>query len=124
MRGFTLLEFLLALAIFSIGLLGLLQLQLIAQKQLQESLYTSRAVIQAYNLSALWTMFAAKPSSSLAQQLEISWNQQNAQLLPAGDGRWHQQGQQTVISVLWDFSGETFCDEPHRSCVHLYQASW
>lgn len=96
-KGFTFLELLIALAIFSAGLLGVLQLQFLAQRQLYESVYVSRAVQQAYNLSALFMMFDAKPNSSRAKQLQAEWNLINAQLLPEGIGNF----EHSKITVFW-----------------------
>ncbi len=95
--GFTFLELLIALALFSAGLLGLLQLQFLAQRQLQEALYVTSAAQQAYNLSSLWTMFNCGPGSSLAYRLEHTWNEDNARLLPQGEGRFESDG----IHVFW-----------------------
>jgi prepilin-type N-terminal cleavage/methylation domain-containing protein len=96
-KGFTFLELLIALALFSAGLLGLLQLQFLAQRQLQETLYVTRAFNQAYNLSALLTIFEAAPGSALAQQLLQHWNADNAQVLPNGVGTL----EHDLISVSW-----------------------
>ncbi|MFA6037690.1 MAG: prepilin-type N-terminal cleavage/methylation domain-containing protein [Legionellales bacterium] len=97
MKGFTFLELLIALAIFSAGLLGVLQLQFLAQRQLYEAVYVSRAVQQAYNLSALLMMFDAQPNSARARQLQEDWNLMNAQLLPEGAGNL----EHSKITVFW-----------------------
>ncbi len=89
-KGFTLLELLIALAIFSAGLLGILQLQFLAQRQLYDAVYISRAAQQAYNLSALLIMFDTAPVFD-------DWNLRNAQILPEGDG----QLKGNTITVSW-----------------------
>ncbi len=100
-KGFTFLELLIALAIFSAGLLGVLQLQFLAQRQLYDAVYISRAVQQAYNLSALFIMFDAAPNSARALQLQEDWNVRNAEILPEGNG----QVMGDVISVTWKNPG-------------------
>jgi prepilin-type N-terminal cleavage/methylation domain-containing protein len=89
-KGFTFLELLMALAIFSAGLLGILQLQFLAQRQLYDAIYISRAVAQAYNLSALMIMF---DDSSVIED----WNLRNAKILPEGDGQLND----NTITVSW-----------------------
>jgi prepilin-type N-terminal cleavage/methylation domain-containing protein len=122
MRGFTFLELMIALVIFSMGLLGLLQLQLVSRQQLQESMYGSRAIMQAYNLLALNTMFATTRDSSLSQQLYSEWNKTNATLLPNGEGLWVIEEDKHVLSVFWDSIIDAhFCDDEHRACVKLQQ---
>lgn len=85
-KGFTFLELLIALTIFSMGLLGVLQLQIHAQLQLQQSIYLSRAAVQAYNLPTLWHIFETTAHESLGTQLHTQWNEKNAALLPQGKG--------------------------------------
>ncbi|MGA2654494.1 MAG: prepilin-type N-terminal cleavage/methylation domain-containing protein [Gammaproteobacteria bacterium] len=85
-KGFTFLELLIALAVFSAGLLGVLQLQMLVQRQMYDALYISRAVQQAYNLSALLIMFNASKNSALSMQLQTDWNTRNAEILPEGSG--------------------------------------
>lgn len=96
-QGFTFLELFVALAIFSAGLLGILQLQFLSARQMYEAVYISRAVQQAYNLSTLLLMFDANMNSSLAHQLEVDWNLYSAEILPEGEGRI--EGLQ--IKVFW-----------------------
>jgi prepilin-type N-terminal cleavage/methylation domain-containing protein len=105
-RGYTFLELLMALSIFSIGLLGVLQLQMQGSRQLHESVYISRAAMQAYNLSAAWTMFDAAPGSALANDLMDTWNKTNAVLLPQGEGSFIISGNEGMITVTWDFAAE------------------
>lgn len=100
-KGFTFLELLIALGLFSIGLLGVLQLQYWAQRQLQEAIYVNRAFEQAYNFSALLQMFSAKPMSALSQTLQQQWNEENAQVLPNGYGELIPQGNGAFIKVYW-----------------------
>ncbi len=97
-KGFTFLELLIALALFSVGLLGILQLQFFAQRQLQEAVYVTRGLQQAYNLSALLMMFEAQPYSARAVQLQQQWNMDNARLLPHGKGTF----EFNKINVFWE----------------------
>ena len=93
-KGYTFLELILALAIFSAGLLGILQLQALTQRQWQESQYISVAIMQAYSASALLTSFAKE--GDLSQPLS-SWQADLAQLLPQGEGVITA----TTITVFW-----------------------
>lgn len=97
-RGFTFLELLMALALFSTGLLGVLQLQFLAQRQLYDAVYVARGVQQAYNLSSLLTMFEALPGSGRALALQAMWNLDNARVLPGGEGTL----ESFMITVFWD----------------------
>lgn len=97
-QGFTFLELLVALALFSSGLLGILQLQFMTHRHLQEAVYTTRAVQQAYNLSAQLTVFNATSGSALAWQLQHAWNSDNKKLLPQGQGAMTANS----ITVFWE----------------------
>jgi prepilin-type N-terminal cleavage/methylation domain-containing protein len=81
MKGFSLVEVLMALFILSIGMLGLLSLQTIA----------IRRNYDAYLSSVAATRIAA------ADQNASVWQQDNAALLPQGIG--HKNG--TAISICW-----------------------
>ncbi len=94
--GFTFLELIIALALFSAGLLGILQLQLLAGLQLQESVYTHRAVLEAYRLSTLFILFPM-------QSHEEPWAAELAHLLPDGSG--HLDANQ--ITVTWNSGAKT-----------------
>ena len=103
-KGFTFLELLIALAIFSAGLLGILQLQLLTQRQLSDAVYISRAVQQAYNLSSLFIMFDTTAHSHLAVQLQTDWNVRNADILPEGSG--HIKGNNIIVTWKNPFNTE------------------
>jgi len=81
MKGFSLIETLIALFILSIGMLGILSLQTIA----------IRRNYDAYLSSVAATQIAA------ADQSPTIWQQDNAELLPQGVG----QKNGTAISICW-----------------------
>ncbi len=111
-KGYTFLELILALAIFSAGVLGLLQMQALVQRQLQESQTISLAVMQAYYLSALFSSFSSATLNDLTQQ----WQARLAQLLPSGAGEITA----TEILVTWHSPlSSNGCGQDHLHCVRL-----
>lgn len=94
--GFSFLELIIALGLFSAGLLGILQLQFLAQLQLQQAMYTHRALLQAYHLSTQLILFPM-------QSVEREWAAALAHLLPSGEGRL----EADQITVTWMSGGNT-----------------
>lgn len=112
MRGFTFLELLIALTIFSAGLLGILQLQFLAQRQIHEAVYISRASIQAYNLSALFIMFDTTPHSVVGLTLQDDWNEYNAHILPQS------KGEVTSQAIIVDWHNPLYVEKSQVKLQH------
>ena len=112
--GFTLLEVLISVLIFSMGLLGLASLQVTGQRSNQSAYFRSQAMLQAYDMSDRMranpdgissNAYNSIPSSTpptqepscisssggctpaqLATYDEWQWNSMNSNLLPSGTG--------------------------------------
>ena len=81
MKGFSLIEVLLALFIISFGLLSIAALQTTALRRSYDSYLHSIAVTQ------LAAMFDRLQVGSIEKE-SIIWNQVNAELLPQGQGNY------------------------------------
>ena len=125
--GFTLLEVLVALAVLSVGLLGLASLQITALRYNASSLYLGQAINLAYQIidsmranralavagnytSAIPTTatVCATTASTLtgtvaAQDLQI-WRNAIACTLPSGEGSITLAGNRVTVTVQWDDS--------------------
>ncbi len=127
-HGFTLLEVMVALVIFSIGLLGLAGLQARGLQSNASAYYRSLATIQAYdmadrirsnpegvsngnydNLTAIIPPTAdcitnTCDAATLARFDHYEWNSENARQLPSGRGTVQlvPLTSQYAITVMWD----------------------
>ena len=121
-KGFTLLEVLLALFILSVGVLGLGRFQLYLVQQLRDAYWLSAATLQAHNLAerllvyppALLTSAPSEPESiappncrvctpsQMLQRDLFEWHDFNQQILPQSVGRLlpNRQGYRIVIAWL------------------------
>lgn len=128
LRGFTLLEVLVALLVLSLGLLGLAGLQTLSLKHNSQSYFRTQATIQAYDIvdrmRANRTLagvvnanyanvgLGAQPNSPDCAQSACSsddlaaydirvWNSGNARLLPNGAGQIVSNGALRTITLQW-----------------------
>lgn len=124
--GFTLLEAMVAMVVFSVGLLGLGALQMTGMTNTQSSLYQSVATHLAYDmsdrirsnatgkdaneyddLSGIPTTFTdCSTQQCTAKQTatfdHLQWGQAMQNLLPAGTGTVKGDGTEFTITVMWD----------------------
>ena len=124
--AFTLVEVMVAMVIFSIGLLGLAGLQSLGITNNQTAFYRTIAMQQAYNMSDRMrnniagvdagnydTLDENIPSytncvtgncspSQLATFDHFEWNTNNAAQLPQGAGKVTKVGNQFLICVMWN----------------------
>jgi len=125
-QGFTLLEVMVAMVIFSVGLLGLGALQMAGMGNTQSALYQSVAAELAYGmadrirsnpdgrLTNKYDALTSKPTGTLCSsgctpaQVAIrdhsEWATDIGNLLPAGIGRVLGDGSEFTITVMWDAS--------------------
>ena len=126
-KGFTLVEVMVAMVIFSIGLLGLAGLQSLGITNNQTAYFRSLAMQQAYNMTDRMrdnitavnaggydsvtttipgTHTNCVTGSCTTAQLAVfdafEWNTNNAVLLPQGRGSITADGSQFVICVMWN----------------------
>lgn len=98
-RGFSLLEILIALAILSVCLLGIVGLENAAFKRTYAAYLRSIAVIQINNMVERVRAGAAPECSN--------WNAENKLLLPHGNGKCSA----TKIAVCWRYTRDEECIE-------------
>lgn len=98
MKGFALIEVLVALLLLSLGLLGVAGLQLSALQHSQDAYLQSIADIQT--LTLLERLRANKSPTARENELKL-WNDLNAKLLPHGIGNYNCQGDFCTVWVEW-----------------------
>ena len=122
-RGFSLLEVLIALLIFSFGLMGLAALQSFSVKNNQSSSFRSQATALSYmiidnmraNRNAVLTghyftdyqttvCASADPTGATAAETDLArWRNNIACALPGGKGQIHFPGNDAVeVSITWE----------------------
>lgn len=128
-HGFTLVEAMIALVIFSIGLLGLAGLQASGMRSNTTSLFRTQAIIQANDMAeriranreaasagaydSITTTLPSSPPDCINNQCTAAqlatfdafeWNTFNSELLPSGRGTVQRHGTSNLytITVMWD----------------------
>lgn len=122
--GFSLVEVLVSIAIFALGLLGLGMMQVVANRYLNQSNWAYLALVQATDMAE---RMRANPEgvkagaydaitgpgtavncevtlcnpSQLALADAYAWSLKNAQILPSGQGTVTKQGNYFVIHLQW-----------------------
>lgn len=91
-KGFSLIEVLVALCVLSVGLFGIASLQSVALRRNYDAYLHSIAVTQ------LASMFDRLQVSTPEKELSI-WNRVNAKLLPQGKGEYSPSSH--LISIRW-----------------------
>lgn len=95
--GFSFIEVLMALFILSIGLLGLMELQIVSLKESQQNYYYSIAQVQ---LTAMLERLKAN-SKNYTRECN-DWNQENQRLLPDGHGECRCISTHCDLVLQWD----------------------
>lgn len=100
MKGFALLEVLVAVLLISIGCLGVVGMQMLALQHTKDAYYHSLATIQ---LSSMLDRLRANQSAA-ARDVELQyWNVLNKQLLPDGKGGFHCVENNCEVNLHWKF---------------------
>ena len=97
--GFTLLEVLITVVIFSVGLLGLAGLQATGIKLNHSSLLRTQATLLVYDVA---DSVRAKGLSNYGQSDIDDWKGELSKKLPSGDGSISFNGNRATIAVSWD----------------------
>jgi type IV pilus assembly protein PilV len=146
-HGFTLLEVLVAVLIFAIGLLGLASLQAVGQRNNHSAYLRSQAVIQAYDIAdrmrVNWdqlddvyiqsppgaapcggTLTACTNSADVAWYDLWEWNQLTREILPQGTGtisRSTVNSQNIVVAIEWNDTADDNddADDTTHSSIEL-----
>lgn len=103
-RGVTLVEILIAILVFSVGLLGLASLQLFSLQANQGAYHRSQAVSLAYEVVDFLRVNRARPDQALDEDLLAFWRGRAAEHLPSGtlDDPVFSQGNSVVeVTVRW-----------------------
>jgi len=98
MKGFALIEVLVALFILSLGLLGIAGMQLSALQHSQEGYWHSLASTQ---VSSMFERLRANESSTARENEFVRWNAINARLLPSGSGHYSCNTGMCTVTVQW-----------------------
>ncbi|MFT3742532.1 MAG: pilus assembly protein PilV [Gammaproteobacteria bacterium] len=98
MKGFALLEVLLALTLLAFGLLNILGMQFTATRYTHQSNLEDLALTQ---LSAMMDRLRANRTPEARQRELQQWNSQNTSLLPSGIGNYTCFQDNCVVNLHW-----------------------
>ena len=116
--GFTLLEILISLFIFSLALLGLDAMQLTTLRQAKTTYYLSVTSVQ---LNAMAERLAATKGQQLLESQQ-HWNEHNKEVLPNGRGTIRGEYPHVNLSLFWGAAREDACVKDklgQAGCLHL-----
>jgi prepilin-type N-terminal cleavage/methylation domain-containing protein len=102
MKGFTLIEVIFALALFSMVLLFVSTLQVQSKKLLMQAYFKQIAVQEALSLE---NRFIANKEIAYRLREKRDWEQCLASLLPSGKSRIITQGHNHVVFACWKWGG-------------------
>lgn len=109
--GFSLLEALISIIIFSMALLGLNAMDIFTMREQLNSYYTSLAIQQIQNIEERLSTLGKQ--AGLNDQVKL-WNLQNEVLLPSGKGEVLGQYPRYFISLFW---GDSNCKDRQEEKV-------
>lgn len=112
--GFSLLEVIISILIFSIALLGLDALGILTLRENLSTYYTSLAVQQIQNIEE--RLSALGSSAGTEEQIKL-WNLQNQTILPFGKGKVAGQYPQYAISLCWGNSVSDVRSGEKTGCI-------
>ena len=107
-QGFSLLEVMIALLIFSVGLLGLAGMQMAGLQSNHSAMMRTIATLQSYDMAERLRSnrvgnYANPNAGSVADNDITTWNQMVARELPSGQGQIQVLGGGLFnVSVMWD----------------------
>jgi type IV pilus assembly protein PilV len=98
MKGFALIEVLVALLLLSFGLLGIVSMQLLALKHTHDAYLRSVATTQ---IMSLMERLRVNHTTTARESELIRWNDLNAILLPQSKGGYHCSGNYCTVRLQW-----------------------
>ena len=97
-KGASLLEVLVAMLVISLGIMGLLSLQMTSLHRTYSAYWQSIANVQLYSFLEV---LRSNTSDEVRQNELPLWNQQNAHLLPKGIGFYHCENAVCSVNINW-----------------------
>lgn len=98
--GLTLLEVLVCLLLFSIGILGIINLQAQDFQQIKAANYFNLAINQASNAAEMLAFCGVIASCISTHQTQ--WQAENKLLLPNASSSWNRSEGETEIKLSWE----------------------
>jgi type IV pilus assembly protein PilV len=100
--GFTLIEVMISILIFSIGVLGTVALQARAAQFAEQNGDRSRAAVLANEMvSSLWAFQSATPDPTFLSNWKLRVSNSAASGLPNGSGSVATTGNTAVVTITW-----------------------
>lgn len=115
--GFGLVEILIALFIFSTGILALIQLQWFSTQHNQQIVLHATALNHTYQLLEQTSIFAV-----LDVAVMKNWQQQIKRMLPEGKGQLEQQAGKFQITVSWQGKSLSHAERSGAACCVLVRS--
>lgn len=97
-KGFALLELLISLLVFAVGICGLLEFEARSFRQENNALLKTYAISQIKEALIFTETRGSKPLTSNFQR---QWNEENQRLLPQGEGTISFHADYTEIKLMW-----------------------